>query len=160
MEPYSRRRERLSLAFVLVLGIAAVSLTILAFAGVSRRGIGDALHATSADGSWKATSFDGFSVRSENYLLVIRRGRVVGGYDDCNGWSYEDERPDRNGVRRTLSTLVQCAADYPRRLYRILVYAPKIDVLGENELKLSRDGHEGRFRRCKPDERFRCVEVR
>ena len=151
----------MSLAFVLVLGIAALSSMILVIAGVSPGGIGDALHATPADGSWKATSFDGFSVRSKHYLLVIRRGQVVGGYDDCNGWSYEDEKPDGNAERGILSTLVECpAGEDLRRLYRILAYAPKIDVVGEDELRLSRDGHEGRFHRCKPDRaRSRCVEV-
>lgn len=160
MQGASKRRDKWGLVSILVLGVAVVIVSILATTGVSPKVIADRLHATPADGSWKGISFDGFSVRSKNYLVVIRRGRVVGGYDDCNGWSYEEEKADRNGERRMLSTLVECPAEYPRRLYRTLVYAPKIDVVGENELRLSRDGHEGRFRRCKPDnERFRCVEV-
>jgi hypothetical protein len=161
MLEHFKRRERWSLAFVLVLGVAAALLSILAITGLSPRDIEDRLPATPADGSWKAVNFDGSAITSENFLVVIRNGRVVGGYDDCNGWSYEDQNPDRNGDRMMLSTLVQCPAEHPRRIYRTLVYAPKIDVLGKNELELSRDGHEGRFRRCKPDnERFRCVEGR
>ncbi len=158
----SKRRDRLGLALILILGISTVGILILAIAGLSPRQIGDALHATRADGSWKAVRPDGAAVTSKNYLVVVRRGRVVGGYDDCNGWSYEDKKPDEHGERRVLSTLVECAADEDlRQIYRTLVYAPKIDGLGENELRLSRGGHEGIFRRCKPDnQRFRCVEVR
>lgn len=162
MDRNFRRRERLSLVLILVLGIAALSVMIVAIAGITPRGIENALHASSEDGSWKAISFDGLSMRSRNYLLVIRRGQVVGGYDDCNGWSYEDEKPGQNGERIMLSTLVQCSPDEAaRRLYRILADRPKIEVLGENEIRLSRDRHQGLFRRCKPDnQRFSCAEVR
>jgi hypothetical protein len=156
-----RRRDRFSIALVSVLGVAAVAIGVLGIAGVYPRDLGDLLHSTAKDGSWKAITFDGLPVKSKNYLIVIRRGQVVGGYDDCNGWSYADEKPDKNGERKTLSTLVSCTADNElRRRYHLLVYAPHIDVLGEKDLRLWRGGHEGRFHRCKPDPvKFRCTEI-
>jgi hypothetical protein len=161
MKAASTARTRIGLAIILVLGIAAVIVSILAIADVSPRDIGDTFHATPADGSWKAVTFDGQSAKSKNYSVAIRRGRVVGGYDDCNGWSYQDEKPDRNGERMMLSTLVECPGDEDlRRLYRIVVFAPTIEIVSANELRLSRDGHQGEFRRCKPNkETRRCVEV-
>ncbi|MFL6726966.1 MAG: hypothetical protein ACJ8FS_10705 [Sphingomicrobium sp.] len=156
-----RRRERFSIAVVLVLAIAAAAMAVLGITGVSPRDLRDLLHSTAADGSWKAITFDGLPVKSKNYLVAIRRGKVFGGYDDCNGWSYTDEKPDKNGERKMLSTLVSCSADNElRRLYHLLVHSPHIDVLGGKELRLSSGGHEGRFQRCKPDrERFRCTEM-
>jgi hypothetical protein len=103
---------------------------------------------------------DGRPVVRENYVVGIRWGKVVGGSDDCNGWAYQDERPDRNGERKVISTLVDCPETQERRVYRILVYSPTLERRGDRELRLSRAGHAGIFRRCRPNkERTRCVPV-
>jgi hypothetical protein len=158
----NRRRNRVSVAIALAILIAALAMVALGIADIVPQDIRDAFHSTPLDGSWKAVSFDGLPVRSKNYLVVIRRGEVVGGYDDCNGWSYQDENPDERGERKVLSTLVSCAADDDiRRLYHMLVYSPQIESRGKNALLLSRGAHVGTFHRCTPDrERLRCVEVR
>jgi hypothetical protein len=156
-----QHRNAASVAIVLALIIAALAMVGLGAAGIAPRDLVDALFAAPSDGSWKATTLNGRPVASRNYVIVIRRGKLVGGYDDCNGWSYQDEGLDKNGERKVLSTLVECAAgDELRRLYWILVHAPRIHPLGANDLRLSRGGHAGMFHRCRPNaEHSRCVEV-
>jgi hypothetical protein len=135
-------------------------MLMLAIAGIGPRDVADMLQAAPADGSWKAETFDGLPVGSKNYLVVIRRGVIVGGYDDCNGWSYEDAAPDKKGERQILSTLAECPADDLRSRYRSVTYSPRIQLLDRNDLRLSGHDHRGLFRRCKPDrQRVRCVPV-
>ena len=159
MDGHSRQRhERLSIALALAIMVVALVMAVVGIAGVSPVDIADRLYAAPEDGSWKATTFDRRPVESKNYLIAVRRGKVIGGYDDCNGWSYQDSAPGRNGERKVLSTLVSCSGDDElRQLYRMLVYGPRIELLGRSALRLTRARHEGIFHRCKPERgRLRC----
>lgn len=145
------------MAVLFSIGVATMAAGL---AGASFSDLWPSMFGPREDGSWKAVSLDGQPVGSGNFLVVIKRGKVIGGYDDCNGWAYQDEGPDRKGERKMISTLVECPDEEARRTYRVLVYAPSIELLGDRVMRLTRAGHRGLFRRCKPDrERFRCEPV-
>ena len=155
-----RRREKLSIVVVLI--ALAAALLLIGAGMFFRGGLPDVWHALAApreDGSWRAVTFDGEPVGNADYLITVRWGKIVGGYDDCNGWAYQDAKPDAKGERMILSTLVLCTQDEKRRrIYRLLIYAPRMELASERELRLSRAGHVGVFRRCAPDESSRrCV---
>lgn len=145
---------------ILFAGAAAAMLfSTLGYPGLSDAW--DSWFGPRVNGSWKAMSLDGQPVDDDNYLVVVKRGKVVGGYDDCNGWSFDDEGPGPNGDRRVTSTLVMCPEDdVARQTYHILAYGPTMEPLGDRELRMTRNGHVGLFRRCRPDRTAgRCVVV-
>jgi hypothetical protein len=154
-------REKASLWVVLILIALAAAVILLSILGVhSASDAWDTAFGPKTNGSWRAVSLDGHLVGSEDYVIVIKHGKVVGGFDDCNGWSFEDEGPGPNGDRRVMSTLVRCPPKKADQTYHILAYGPRLELLGDRELSLSRAGHVGLFRRCKPDrERRHCVPV-
>ena len=144
----------------IALVLAALGMTVLGIAGKQPADLWQWIFASQEDGAWLATSFDGRPVASNYYLVSVRHGEVVGGHDDCNGWSYQDTRPDRKGERMIISTAQECPTDEPNRIYWILVHAPKIQLESHYQMRLSRAGHIGQFRRCRPDRRsMRCVPV-
>ena len=101
-------RQKLSLWLVLIL-FAGAAATML-FSTLGYAGLGDAWDSwfgPRMNGSWKAVALDGRRVDADDYLLVIKRGKVVGGYDDCNGWSFEDDGPGPNGDRSVTSDEVR-----------------------------------------------------
>ena len=145
--------QKLSLWLALIL--LALAGAAMLFSTLGYAGLGDAWDSWSGprvNGSWKAVALDGQAVDANNYLVVVKRGKVVGGYDDCNGWSFDDEGPGANGDRSVTSTLVMCPEDdVARQTYHILAYGPAMELLGDRELRMTRNGHVGLFRRCKPD---------
>jgi hypothetical protein len=138
-----------------------VVLMGLSFAGFNSPGaVVDRIFADPEDGSWLAASFDSLGVAHKRYLVGIRRGKIVGGYDGCNGWSYQDQEPDERGERMIVSTAQACPQDRPDKLYWLLVHDPRITLLNERELRMSSAGHFGLFRRCMPDRsQTECVPV-
>ena len=162
MVPKDKQRgNSLGIAVVLVLMLAALGMAALGIAGKRPPDLWEWLFASPEDGTWVANSFDGRPVAPNYYLISVRRGQVVGGYDDCNGWSYQDEKPGRKVERMIISTLQECPEGTRDRIYWLLVHAPKIDLLGDEQLQLSRAGHVGHFSRCEPDrQRNRCVPAR
>lgn len=156
-----QRGNRVSIVIVLVLMVTAFAMAVLGFSGQrTPQELWDSVFASAEDGSWKAIAFDGRPVAPRNYLVAIRRGDVIGGSDDCNGWSFQDEEPDSKGERMIISTAQECPGDELRGIYWVLVHAPKIEQLSDRTLRLSRAGHHGLFRRCRPDRRQnRCEPV-
>jgi hypothetical protein len=143
--------------------LIALAVALMLFSAAGYASLADAWDmwfGPRANGSWKAMVLDGQSVAKENYVIVVQRGRVVGGYDGCNGWSFDDEGPGPNGDRRVTSTLVACPEERARQVYHMLAYAPAITLRGDREMRLSRGPHFGSFVRCAPNrDRTRCVEV-
>ena len=153
-------RGSFGVTFVIVLLLAALGMFALAVAGKPPADVWNWLRASREDGAWVATSFDRRSVAPHQFVISVRRGEVVGGYDDCNGWSYQDARPDRGVERMILSTLQECRRGALGRIYWILVHAPQVRLQTDDRMRLSRAGHEGEFKRCKPDRlSMRCVPV-
>ena len=154
-------RERGSIWLVLILIAAAAMLMLASQIGfTSMADAWDNAFGPKVNGSWRAVSLDGQSVTSDDYLIVVKRGKVVGGYDHCNGWSFDDEGPGPNGDRMVTSTLVACPETDARIVYHILAYGPRFELVSERELRLSRRCHSGLFRRCKPDRKSaECVPV-
>ena len=154
-------RQGASLGLVGVLIVVALALMMLVMSGYpSLADAWDSWFGPEANGSWKAMVLDGQPVAAGNYVLVVKRGRVVGGYDGCNGWSFDDEGPGPSGDRRVTSTLVACPDEPARQSYDNLAYAPVISLRSDSEMLLSRGPHVGVFRRCEPNrDRSRCVEA-
>jgi hypothetical protein len=146
-------RQKASPWLVLILLAFAAAAMLFSTLGYARLSDAwDSWFGPRVNGSWKAIVLDRRSVEAGNYLVVVKRGKVVGGYDDCNGWSFDDEGPGPNGDRRVTSTLVMCPEDdVARQTYHILAYAPRIELLSDRELRMTRNGHVGLFRRCRPD---------
>lgn len=142
--------RRAHVGVVLALIVPALGLAALAMTGRAPRDLWEWLHAAPEDGSWAATTLDGRAVGAGDYLVSISRGKVVGGYDGCNGWSYQDEAPDGKGERMIVSTLQACPRERPDQSYWFLVHQPEVRMLGDGQLQLWRAGHHGLFRRCRP----------
>jgi len=109
------------------------------------------LTAPPEDGAWAAVSLDGRPVPAGEYRLSISGGRVGGGRDGCNDWSFE--APDETtGERRIFTTLVGCDENDPlRRAYGVLAFAegPVLQLRPDGSLRIAARGHEGLFRRCR-----------
>ena len=61
------------------------------------------------DGLWAVTTISGVDVPTENFLLRIRDGRVVGGRDGCNSWGFDETQPPQpDGTRMIVSDLQAC----------------------------------------------------
>lgn len=148
--------QRAKIGFLLLLLVPAFGLMVL---GVLDR-TGEwkpwqMLFAEEEDGSWVALRIDGRPASPQEYRITIAEGKVVGGRDGCNHWSYEDEGPDANGQRMIVSTLVGCPEDATRLAYWSLRADPRIELLPDGTLRMAASGHEGIFRRC----HWRTVKV-
>lgn len=103
------------------------------------------------NGLWRATTIDGAPVGRTDYLIRIRGGRVVGGKDGCNSWSYDMTRPpEPNGTRMVVSTCIGCPGLAEQAGYwRALGNGNVVPVLIENgRLRLRAGGSEILARRA------------
>lgn len=143
-------RDKLSIAVVLVLLAAVAAMVALSLSG--HRSPADFWHSLfgpEEDGSWTAIRIDGKPVEPERYRISIGNGEVTGGRDDCNDWSYEQERA-KNGDRMIVSTLVGCPEGDPmRKAYWALVSDPEVELRRDGRLRVSGQGHEMVAIRCK-----------
>ena len=93
------------------------------------------------DGAWIAETLDG-ERPANRYTLGIRWGRIIGGYDGCNHWSYVESDGD---VAR-MTTLMACDPR-PDIAYGAVAIDPKVTMLGEDRMRLEARGHVATFRR-------------
>lgn len=123
-------RERVSIAVVLALMVAALAMMALGFSGYrSPAHLWNSIFAAPEDGSWTAISIDGKPVEPERYRISIGNGEVTGGRDDCNDWSYDEEEA-KDGNRMIISTLVGCPEGDPlREAYWSIVADPFVELI-------------------------------
>ena len=141
--------RKLSIWFVSVLLAGAFLLMLHALFGRSRPvAFLTSLFAAEEDGSWMAVTLGGQPAPPQEYFIGIRDRKVRGGRDGCNSWAYTDEGPDERGERSVTTTLVDCPEDPLSKAYHVIVFDPRMEILPDGTLLLSRNGYRGIFRRC------------
>lgn len=142
---YRRRQRRAGLALLaLLVGIGLVQ------AGHDAR-IVERLTAPEVDGVWAAVTVDGRPVPWGEWRVAIRWGKVAGGRDGCNVWSFAEPEVD-GGERMIHTTLAGCPEDDPvYKAYWSLAAGPGAapQPRGDGTLRLAGAGHEAIFRRCR-----------
>jgi hypothetical protein len=102
------------------------------------------------DGSWSAVSMDGRPVDPHDYRLAVHQGRIAGGRDGCNDWSFLNEQPAGTRDRMIFSTLQACPDPNPDRdAYAALRHAGRLQLLADGRLRATAGPHEAIFRRCR-----------
>lgn len=129
---------------------AAIVLFALSLAGYrSPADIWRALTAAPEDGDWTAISIDGRPVEPERYRITLVQKKVLGGRDDCNDWSYDDQR-DKPGERMIVSTLVACPENDSRReAYWAIANNSTVTLRPDDKLLISGQGHSALMVRCR-----------
>lgn len=140
-----RRRARAWLALLgLLLGLGLVQ------AGHDARIVRPPT-APAVDGTWAAVSIDGRPVSWRGWRISVADGKVAGGRDGCNDWSFG--APEVEGGERTIdTTLVGCPEDDPlRKAYWALALERNRppEARSDGSLHLAAGGHEAIFRRCR-----------
>lgn len=143
-----RRVDLRSVAAVMLIAIALGLGTIALLDRPGRPAPWQRWFAPAEDGSWMALSIDGQPVPANDYRLSITDGRVGGGRDGCNDWSFEDERPNERGERMMSTTLVACRPSEVQRAYFALRTEPRLTILPDGRLRVESLGHAGLFVRC------------
>ena len=152
--------SKLAIAFLLFLLANAIGALALAIAGKTPDDFVGIFFASPEDGNWAAVAFDGQRVVLQQYLISIKRGQIVGGYDGCNDWAYQEDESNQNAKRMIVTNLKECPDDTPARSYWALIAAPKIVLLNDRHLVVSGRKGRGHFSRCKRGtSRTRCMPI-
>lgn len=141
--------SKLAIAFLLFLLANAIGALALAIAGKTPDGFVGIFFASPEDGNWAAVAFDGQRVVLQQYLISIKRGQIVSGYDGCNNWSYQEEKASQSAERFIVTDLKECPDNELTRSYWELVAEPKFVLLDNRQLTVSGKQRRGHFRRCK-----------
>lgn len=155
--------RRLPIAMIVALLCGALALATCGIADPTGRWRPwTAMLAPDEDGSWAVVSIDGRPLPPDEYRFGITDGKISGGRDGCNDWSYTDDPPGPDGERMIVSTLQACPEDDPvRQAYRLLTRNPKIELGADGLLRMTGQGHQAVLRRCEwVTERTSTSEVR
>ena len=97
-------------------------------------------------GTWRVSELDGIDLRGERMWIEVRDGKVRGGRDGCNYWSYESDAEPRTGERMMISTLAWCDQTPARSAYAALAHGePEMALLSDDVLEMRAFGVIGRF---------------
>lgn len=141
------RRRRRRAAFALAFLLLTIGLVQALATGTLR----PRLFVPEEDGAWGIVSIDGVPVRNGAWTITITDGKIRGGRDDCNYWSFSESPRGAPGERMIETTLVGCPEDDPvRKAYWTLANAPgtAIELRSEGWLRIKAQGHEAMLRRC------------
>ncbi len=138
------RSDRIRVAIVLCLLGAGALLAIASLAGIGPDDLRAKLFAHAEDGSWSVVTIDGQTLPKTEYLIAIQEGRVRGGRDGCNNWSYETP-----GSGWIVSDLQECPESPVTAAYRKIVRNPAFMLTGDHRLRITGRGHTADLRRCK-----------
>jgi hypothetical protein len=140
------RRKRKRAAFALAVLLLTIGLVQALATGTLR----PRLFVPEEDGAWGMVSIDGMPVRNGAWTINVTDGKIKGGRDDCNYWSFEEEG-DAAGERMIHTTLVACEEEDPmRKAYWTLANAPEtgIELRSGGWLRIAAQGHQAMLRRC------------
>jgi hypothetical protein len=101
----SNAPSRLAIAFLLLLLATVTGAVALTIAGKTPADLFGLFFAEPEDGNWIAVAFDGRRVAPKTYLISIKRGQIVSGYDGCNSWAYLEEKASQNAERMIVTDL-------------------------------------------------------
>jgi hypothetical protein len=140
---YRRRQKRAGLA------LAGLLLALLLVQAGHGWKVVQRLTAPEVDGTWAAVAIDGRAVPWREWRFSVERGKVSGGRDSCNDWSFD--KPEAEGGPATITTtLVGCPEDDPvRKAYWALALGASPELRGDGTLRLAGRGHEALLRRCR-----------
>ena len=138
------RSDRIRVTVVLCLLGAGALLALASLAGMCPNDLRAKLSAHAEDGSWSVMTIDGQTLPKTGYLIAIQEGRIRGGRDGCNMWSYETPGSDR-----IVSDLQGCPQSPVTAAYREIVRNPAFMLTGDYRLRITGRGHTADLRRCK-----------
>jgi hypothetical protein len=145
----SNAPSRLAIAFLLLLLATVTGAVALTIAGKTPADLFGLFFAEPEDGNWIAVAFDGRRVAPKTYLISIKRGQIVSGYDGCNSWAYLEEKASQNAERMIVTDLKECPNNELARGYWELLAEPKFVLLDNRQLTVWGKQRRGHFRRCK-----------
>lgn len=145
----SNAPSKVAIAFLLLLLATVTGAVALTVAGKTPVDLFGLFFAEPEDGNWVAVAFDGQRVAPKTYLISIKRGQIVSGYDGCNNWSYQEEKASQSAERFIVTDLKECPDNELTRSYWELVAEPKFVLLDNRQLTVSGKQRRGHFRRCK-----------
>ncbi len=156
----SNTPSKLAIAFLLLLLATDTGALALTVAGKTPADLVALFFAEPEDGNWVAVAFDGQRIAPKTYLISIKRGQIVSGYDGCNNWAYQEEKASQNAERFIVTDLKECPDNELTRSYWELVAEPRFTLLSARQLILSGKRSRGDFSRCKEDaNRTGCIPI-